>query len=322
MNISSLNLFGNNYSTWLTNLNQGSRSIGSSQNGGNGGTFANRLTSADGDTFQMSPKAMMGGMSSRQSGNGVDLGSFLEKVKNGTVTDEDIENLKAQLTEAADQAESTAGSGESTEVKDLRDSIKELLDKVKDGTVTEDDLSEMKDLLANTQASASLAGMPPMGGGPPPMGPPPSDENREAIGSFLDKVKAGAVTESDLTDLQELLTSMEEASDSTEETTASQSSSFKDAIESFLDKVKAGTVTKEDLTALKGTLDEMPPKLGGMNNLSTSGLEDFLKYLEGESGTGSGENRSYTTEQLRQALKAYQGSGYQDHSSDYWQYYA
>ena len=271
MNISSLNLFNSNYSTWLTNWSQANRNTDSTQASGSTGKFANRLSNADGDTFQMSTRSMkqggmppmMGGMPTK-SGSGVDLGSFLEKVKNGTVTEADLEGLKTQLTEAQNQTDSTTGSSESSEETDIRDSIKDLLDKVKAGTVTEEDLSEMKDLLTNAQASG---GMSPMGGGRPPMmggGPPPSDENSEAIGSFLDKVKNGTVTESDLTDLQELLTSIQEDSDSTEETstTTSDTSSIKDSVESFLDKVKAGTVTEDDLSEMQEQLADTQASVG------------------------------------------------------------
>ena len=156
-------------------------------------------------------------------------------------------------------------------------------------------------------------------------GPPPSDENGKAIGSFLDKVKNGTVTESDLTDLQELLTSIQEESDSTEEasTTTSDTSSIKDSVESFLDKVKAGTVTEDDLTDLKNTLDQMPPMTGGVSSYSSTGsIEDFLSYLESANSTDSSQSRTYTAQQLLQALKAYENSGYKDYFSDSWQNYA
>jgi hypothetical protein len=97
-------------------------------------------------------------------------------------------------------------------------------------------------------------------------------------------------------------------------------------LESFLDKVKAGTVTGDDLTALKNTLDQIPPMspmTGGVSSYSsTNSIEDFLSYLESANNTDSSQNRTYTTQQLFQALKAYENSGYQDYFSDSWQDYA
>ena len=154
-----------------------------------------------------------------------EIGSFLEKVQNGTVTAEDLAAMKDKLSQLQSSAKSdtkqtTDPSGSSTL------SIKSFLDKVKDGTVTDSDLSAIKEKLAaaNVDGSGGMSMPPP----PPPGGPPPksSEEKDGDISSFLQKVAARTVSNSDLSSMQELLTQLQtQASDTDTSSTMASSDS-------------------------------------------------------------------------------------------------
>lgn len=74
-----------------------------------------------------------------------DLRSFLDKVKNGTVTAEDLTNLQALL---ADDDLTFSTQNDSTS-NDVDSSLTAFLNKVKNGTVTTEDLTSLQALLAN-----------------------------------------------------------------------------------------------------------------------------------------------------------------------------
>ena len=163
MNISALNALRSILPAYTNSTTQAS-STASGQNVSNRrkATFEN----SDGDTVQLSMPP--------------DIKGFLDKVKDGTVTENDIKEMQAKLVEfeQSAQAQSASNSNAASRQGDGPD-IKSFLDKVKAGTVTETDLSNMKDQLAKAeqQGGPPPGGPPPGGpppGGPPPGGPPPA----------------------------------------------------------------------------------------------------------------------------------------------------
>ena len=167
---------------------------------------------------------------------------FMDKVKDGTVTDEDLASMQElmnttdiqsmmPLPPPPDSSEGIAINGNglvgagmvdgSSEDNMDASSIMSFLDKVKEGTATEDDLAEMQDLLTEME-EAGVQMRPPMP--PPVMGMSQTsggsdDENTiwgsggtdlQALISFFEKVKEGTVTEDDLTEIQNLLLNQEE----------------------------------------------------------------------------------------------------------------
>lgn len=167
--------------------------------------------------------------------------------------------------------------------------FKSFMEKVKDGTVTDEDLASMQELLNTTDIQSMM---------PPPPPPPDSSEgvgmdgigsvgadavsgsseestDAQTIISFLDKVKEGTITEDDLTEMQDLLTEMEEqgiqmrppmpppmmgmsqtsSEDSEDESSIWESESADlQTLMSFFEKVKEGTVTEDDLTQIQNLL--------------------------------------------------------------------
>lgn len=153
---------------------------------------ANLISNIDGDTFELSSSS-----SATNSNASFDFKSFLDKVKNGTVTESDLEEAQTALSQ--------------TELPGSSDPIGSFLQKVKEGTVTESDLNDMQVTL--NQAP------------PPPPPPPPGAEkasddssssessSSDLIKDFLDKVKNGTVTQDDLTTIQTLLNQMQQSSE-------------------------------------------------------------------------------------------------------------
>ena len=72
------------------------------------------------------------------------------------------------------------------------------------------------------------------------------------VKSFLDKVKAGTVSDSDLSSMQTALTKLQEQYGSSSSSLAKPD----DEISNFLDKVQSGTVTADDLSSMKTTLSQ------------------------------------------------------------------
>ncbi|HEX2952743.1 MAG TPA: hypothetical protein VHR47_02020, partial [Bacillota bacterium] len=130
-----------------------------------------------------------------QSAENDPVQSFLKKVEEGTVTEDDLANMQSVLQQMQQQqsnvpAPSNDGSG-----------VKEFLDKVADGSVTTDDLKSMQTQLAQ------------MGQGSMGMAPPPRlDSGSDNIKTFLDKVANGTVTDDDLKTMQSELKQMQEQS--------------------------------------------------------------------------------------------------------------
>lgn len=104
------------------------------------------ITNIDGDSFKLSGagNTWRGSLQgSDDNSNALDLKNFLDKVKNGTVTQDDIAALKEKL----NSIQETAGAAPPPPPKDdngLGADIKSFLDKVKNGTVTDDDLKALQ----------------------------------------------------------------------------------------------------------------------------------------------------------------------------------
>lgn len=124
-------------------------------------------SSVDGDTYVSNVSS-----GSESSSSSFNLKDFLDKVKNGTVTDEDLEEAQ----EALQNMPQPPG-------RDGSDPIGSFLEKVKSGTITEEDLTDMQTTLGN-------------------MPEPPEDQGADPIKALLDKVKNGTVTSTDLAMMQ------------------------------------------------------------------------------------------------------------------------
>jgi hypothetical protein len=212
MNISALNTLRSILPSYTNSTTQAS-SAASGSNIGNRrkATFEN----SDGDTVQLSMPP--------------DIKGFLDKVRDGTVTDNDIQEMQDKLVEfeQSAQAQLASNSNAASRQGDGPD-IKSFLDKVKAGTVTETDLSNMKDQLTKAdQQGGPPPGGPPSGGpppgGPPPGGPPPvqgtsgsgdsssTDSEYDTFEKLLEALTAVAEKkkqESTDTGTQDLLTSL------------------------------------------------------------------------------------------------------------------
>lgn len=107
----------------------------------------NTQTNIDGDTFKLSSStsASNSNISYDFRGNSSDsIRSFLDKVKNGTVTASDLESMKTTLTQIP---QGPPPINNSSSASDSQDVIGSFLNKVKDGTVTESDLTNIQTLL-------------------------------------------------------------------------------------------------------------------------------------------------------------------------------
>jgi hypothetical protein len=216
------------------------------------------------DSFELSapPIAFPGYDSSGNSTGGsslkADIRAFLDKVKTGTVTDDDIKKLQDELKQADQTSDSalTAGSTGSSS-SDIRSDIQSFLGKVKDGSLTQSDIQTM-------QTELQQAG--------PPSGPSPDavDDNgvdslKADIKGFLDKVKDGSVTQSDIQTIQQELQQDQQQSGSSGAHRRHQQeggSSFGSDLSSFLDKVANGTITDADLQSFQSELQQNQQESG------------------------------------------------------------
>ncbi len=206
------------------------------------------------DSFELSapPVTFLGYDSSGNSTGGSlksDIKAFLEKVKSGTVTEDDIQKLQAELKQAdqasgSSQTAANAGSGSSGIGSDIRS----FLDKVKDGSVTQNDIQSM-------QAELQQAG-------PPPGAAQGTDNSTfgSDLKSFMDKVANGTVTSTDLQKMQTELQQMQQKAGGAHghhhHGGGGSSSSLDSDLSSFLDKVANGTVTDTDLQSMQSELQQ------------------------------------------------------------------
>lgn len=247
------------------------------------------------------------------------IASVLEKVKNGTVSDSDLTDLQSLMTRNTENAKDS-GDGSL--------SIEEFLGKVKNGTVTDSDLNALQSELNSLTDGSGIAAAPPP---PPPPPPPPSEENDaiKAITDFLEKVKDGTATDSDLSDLQALLTqSGSQTSDTSSVSAADPSSSVASAssasntsnsisLEEFLEKVKNGSITDSDLSLLQTELNEQQGESGA--GLTPPPPPIGKEPVASGAGAASTANAPAISRQLLLlAAQAYDNSGwYSDSGSSY-----
>ncbi len=208
------------------------------------------IANIDGDSFVMSGMGQARGsvlVGTENDSSTLDLRSFLDKVKNGTVTQDDLTAMQEKLNSMRENAGAQAAppppppppqGGEG-------DQIKTFLDKVAAGTVTDEDLTAMQTWLSGaTQSSQGTDG---------------TENPGDQLKTFLDKVAAGTVTDEDLTAMQSWLSQAQMQAPPPPppppQGTEGASSSG-DQLKTFLDKVAAGTVTDEDLTAMQTWLSQ------------------------------------------------------------------
>ncbi|MEI6100225.1 MAG: hypothetical protein WCP73_00175 [Eubacteriales bacterium] len=180
------------------------------------------------------PPMQMTGTGSSESTDAI--GSFLDKVKNGTVTSDDLTNMESVLANIGSSSSVDSNTVSSTNSSSSEITFQSFMDKVKNGTVTDDDLTQMKSLLETmdqkgTQGTQNRPSMP-----PPPLGMMGFGESDDS---------------SDSTD------SVNSLGTSTVSSTSSSDSANSLTLQSFLDKVKNGTVSDEDLTKMQSILEEM-----------------------------------------------------------------
>jgi hypothetical protein len=162
VNISSIN---NNWSLYSTYLNNASTSTSSSQASSDVSETQNIISNADGDTFELSgntqnvsqnltygpPRGPGGpGGPPPASGEGDEIKDFLDKVADGTVTEEDITNMQSLLQEAQKSFSSNNVNFDDSQ-NTGSDPIKSFLDKVANGTVTDEDITNMQTILQQMQ---------------------------------------------------------------------------------------------------------------------------------------------------------------------------
>lgn len=169
------------------------------------------------------------------SDEGYQLKSFMDKVKDGTVTGTDLQEMQETLSGSSEFSKMSASSDNSD--------LSSFLKKVKNGTVSDSDLTAMKDKIAEMEsqigqkggAPPKMGGKPPAGGppagGPPPGGPPPG--GAPPAGAKEDT--GSSIQGSSLTGI----------SDQTE----SSSSSSEDEDDDELDANGDGTVSMEEYAA-------------------------------------------------------------------------
>ena len=166
MNISSINNNWQLYSTYLNNAGTSTSTSTVSLEASSSVSDTSNITSnADGDTFEYSgntqnvsqnltygpPRGPGGpGGPPPASGKGDDIKDFLDKVADGTVTEEDISNMQSVLQEAQESFGSNNVNFNGTQNAET-DPIKSFLDKVDNGTVTDEDISNMQIVLQQMQ---------------------------------------------------------------------------------------------------------------------------------------------------------------------------
>jgi hypothetical protein len=309
MNISSI---GNSWSTISNYLKTHQTSTsGTSQSTQNALNLQNLLYSADGDSLEISGDAqnqltsymMYGppppnGANGPGPGPGSEIKDFLDKVANGTATEDDLKDMQSVLQKMRQKSDSSGVSSNTTQ--DSSDPIKSFLDKVANGTATVDDLTGMQSILQQAQQQSAVNNVNDDSG----------STGSDPIRDFLDKVANGTVTDDDLQNMQSVLQQMRQKSDShgahmhrrhnssesdstnpsgtSLDTTSTRSAGFD--LKSFLDKVADGTVTDDDLANMqtilntKSIFSQMQQQFfnnsGDYSNLDTTNSSFAASFLE------------------------------------------
>ncbi|MTV48207.1 hypothetical protein GJ688_04310 [Heliobacillus mobilis] len=181
-----------------------------------------------------------------------DIKNFLDKMRDGTATDDDLTNIMSTL-----QAKSTEDTASTTQSTSGTDDIGSFIDKLKNGSATAED---MQDIMSKMKERASLGfHQSMMNGGMTSLpfnltGSASQAENGadSTLKSLLDKMRDGTATAEDLTNAMSTFTNA--TSDSTSSSTSTTSASSTEPIKSFFDKLKDGTATESDM---KSAMDAM-----------------------------------------------------------------
>lgn len=130
------------------------------------------VETASGDTAELSFSGVMlaRGMSPMMAGGppGKGMKDLVDKVADGTATDDEVQELASALQEMAARMQEHAGDTSKAGSPDSE--MQDLMTKVLDGSATEDDI---KAIATKMQQMAGQGGRPL---GPPPMGQPPAGQ--------------------------------------------------------------------------------------------------------------------------------------------------
>jgi soluble cytochrome b562 len=208
----------------------------------------------NGDTFELTSAAAVSTANTYGSDSVSFLQEFLEKVKNGTVTESDLSGMQDKLSSMSQQLVTINTQQSVSDTSGLKD----FLEKVQSGSVTAADLKDMQTELLQMQQSSSANETTSLG-------------DISALKSFMEKVKQGTVTDSDLKDMQEQLNQMQQISSNKPKYHGMAKGNDALEIKSFLDKVKNGTITDSDLEHMQAKLTELDKRF---NNNQISSLTD------------------------------------------------
>lgn len=187
------------------------------------------ISNSDGDTYTTGSVQNSLSLYSNSSDNlGLEIKSFLDKIEDGSVTQDDIDGMQTILQEAEENgtllappppppSESVTSGQLSADayttynISDIPKQISSFLDKVADGSVTQDDIDNLQSVLLEAKNNGMMQAPPP----PPPdsssSDQTDTDENseytyiNEQIAAFLEKIKSGEITNNDLLSMQTLL---------------------------------------------------------------------------------------------------------------------
>lgn len=138
------------------------------------------------------------------------INSFLDKVAAGTVGDSDLQSMQSVL-QTMQQRVNPGGT--STDTDNNAADFRSFLDKVANGTVTDTDLQNMQAKLKEMTTASGTIGRhrhprpssESEGTNPNSTSLDTTDADDTDLKSFLDKVAAGTVTDSDLQEMQSIL---------------------------------------------------------------------------------------------------------------------
>ena len=115
------------------------------------------IANIDGDSFVMSGAGQTRGSlltGTENDSSALDLKSFLDKVKNGTITQDDLDAMKEKLNSTQTAGAMAPPPPPPQGADGTGDQIRSFLDKVAAGTVTDEDLTAMQTWLSQTSQSA------------------------------------------------------------------------------------------------------------------------------------------------------------------------
>jgi hypothetical protein len=300
MNISSL--FNGGSSIWIQNTKKTSSTSGASSTT-SGTAFLQALSSMDGDTFQLSSSSSLGnspfmtyngsGSVNATSNIKSDIQDFMSKLSNGTATDADLQNIENAM-KAIQSANSTAAASSTNNSSDLRTDFKDFMDKLKNGTATDSDLQNIETELKQVPATQSTDSSNTSTNSSSSFALHPSDFN-----VFMDKLKNGTATDSDLQNIETELKPGGElnpiaSTQNADNSNTSSSSDLHTDVKNFMAKLINGTATDSDLQNIENELKQVTAtQTTNSTNASSNGsdlrndLKDFMTKLKNGTATDS-----------------------------------